>query len=588
MGITIFFALAGYLITDLLIQEWEQNGKIYFTGFYFRRFKRLYPALVVMLITTGAYITLFQKNFLVNLKSAIFTNLAFLNNWWGIGHSQNYFSLKLTSPFSDLWSLSVIGQYYLIWPILLTGLVVVIKNKRVISTLLLGISIGSAVLMGMLYSGTSTIDRVYLGTDTRLFSIVLGSLLAIVWPSTHLKTKITNGSRWLLNWIGIISLGLMIGLLFNVNGQSASVYHGLMFLMSVLATALIATCVHPGSNINRWLTNPIFTWLGTRSYGIFLYQLPIIVFYESRVKDYAVHPVISSLIILILIAIVSEISYRCIENPLRKIRYYQLKQLAKNILKFDNKHKLKFLWILLTVLIFVICNYGMTIRVPNYEYKNNLKLALNKQQNTLNSRNILALTNQQQTKITSDRKLTVSQFMEARKYGLTKQQYLNVAEIPITAIGDSILVNNGTDLQNVFQKVYISASIDYQMTKIKTELQHLRVEQHLSGIVLVDLGNSKACSKNQMEQLVQYIGKDQTIFWVNYHLPNKSNENRLNASINQIAEQHKNVHIIDWHTTSASHANWFLKDQLHLNKLGTINYTHLVATQISNYINKKR
>ena len=108
LGVPIFFVVSGYLITDLLRQEWEQNGKINIWQFYVRRMKRLYPALVFMLVTASAYITLFQRGLLNNLRGVVVSSLLYVNNWWQINNGLSYFDrFANESPFTHIWSLAV-------------------------------------------------------------------------------------------------------------------------------------------------------------------------------------------------------------------------------------------------------------------------------------------------------------------------------------------------------------------------------------------------------------------------------------------------------------------------------------------------
>lgn len=99
------------------------------------------------------------------------------------------------------------------------------------------------------------------------------------------------------------------------------VYYGGMFLISLAATVLVAVTAHPGADMNRWLTNPVFTWIGKRSYGIYLYQFPIMIFYEAKIKTLSDHVFLHSLVEIALILVVSELSYRFIEHPLTRLSY---------------------------------------------------------------------------------------------------------------------------------------------------------------------------------------------------------------------------------------------------------------------------
>ena len=91
LGVPIFFAVSGYLITDIFIQEWDRTGKIKLGAFYLRRLRRLYPTLVVVLVASTAYMTIFAHNLLSHIRSIILTNLTFVYNWWLVGHGQSYF-----------------------------------------------------------------------------------------------------------------------------------------------------------------------------------------------------------------------------------------------------------------------------------------------------------------------------------------------------------------------------------------------------------------------------------------------------------------------------------------------------------------
>ena len=132
LGVPIFFVVSGYLITDLLRQEWEQNGKINIWQFYVRRMKRLYPGLVFLLITASAYITLFQRGLLNNLRGVVLSSLFYVNNWWQINNGLSYFDrFANESPFTHIWSLAVEAQNYLIWPIIFVLLMVFVRKKKI-------------------------------------------------------------------------------------------------------------------------------------------------------------------------------------------------------------------------------------------------------------------------------------------------------------------------------------------------------------------------------------------------------------------------------------------------------------------------
>lgn len=335
LGVPIFMVVSGYLITDLLVQEWEQNHWINLKSFYLRRVKRLYPGLLTMLFATGAYITLFERQMLHNLNQIIITNILYVYNWWQIGHGQSYFDrfANNESPFTHLWTLSIEGQFYLLWPFVVVALIIGFKNKGRIARVLLGAGLVSAIWMAILYHPNADPSRLYYGTDTRMFSILVGAALAFVWPSTALKQKIIPRQRWTLDGIGLLSTITMLILMVKMNAESAFVYRGGLFIFSLLICVLVAVVAHPGSDWNRLLTNPVFNWLGKRSYGIYLYQFPVMIFFEGVFKNVAAHPALYPVIEVAIIFGLTELSYRFIEQPLAHYPYQELGQRMRQFVK---------------------------------------------------------------------------------------------------------------------------------------------------------------------------------------------------------------------------------------------------------------
>lgn len=591
LGVPTFFVVSGYLITDLLLQEWEQNGKIDFWGFYARRLKRLYPALVFMLVGTGTYITLFERSLLTNLRSIITTNMLYLYNWWEVGHGQSYFDrFNGESPFTHLWSLSIEGQYYLIWPLILTAMILIIRKKKTIAYILLALAAFSGLLMGILYTGPHALNRVYYGTDTRMFSIVFGALLAVIWPSTHLRKNISQGSRWTLNIIGLLSIAVMTVMFFELAGQNTFTYRGGMFIMAIVSTTLVATCAHPGADINRWLTNPVFAWVGTRSYGIYLYQFPVMIFYEMRISDIAAHPVLNALIEVILIMIISELSYRYIERPLRHYHYKRLGTSIAEFVKPNSSYGIKRLWLVPALALVGICLYGGAV-APTKAPKNVLQENIVKNQSRANAHNKVALAKQKKAKRLAankrkmrallNKKLTRQQYLIAKKYHLTKKQYLIAAHQPITAVGDSIMADNSHDLQTVFKQAYVSAKVGRQIWQAGDVLTALKKQGELAPNVLINLGTNSPMTSAQIDKVVKTIGRGHRIFWVNTHVPTRNWETEVNATIRKASRKYKNFYVIDWHGYSVGQQDWFWQDNVHPNPQGNVRYTHLVAKTIA-------
>ena len=295
LGVPLFLLVSGYFVTYQFSRQLKYGSHINLGHFYLKRFRRLYPTLIAMLILTTAYITLFARELLHNIRAVIVTNLTWIYNWWEISHGQSYFDqFRGVSPFTHLWTLGVEAQFYLLWPLIITLLFAVFKKLQNVRRVVFILAVLSAIEMALLYD-PANINRVYYGTDTRAFSLLLGSWLGLAWPLNRLRPNLQANSRRLLNIIGIIATVLTIVGFFSLNGQSAFTYRGGMFLYSFIGMILMATIIHPGAGMNKWFTNPVFHWVGQRSYGIYVYQYPVMVFYE-RVIKVGNHPLLNALV----------------------------------------------------------------------------------------------------------------------------------------------------------------------------------------------------------------------------------------------------------------------------------------------------
>ncbi|MCD5185216.1 acetyltransferase [Enterococcus gallinarum] len=581
LGVPVFFVVSGYLITDLLRQEWDQNGRIAVKDFYVRRMKRLYPGMVVMLLLSAAYITLFQRNLLNNLRGVVVSSLLYVNNWWQINHGLSYFDrFGNESPFTHLWSLAVEGQNYLIWPLLFILLMKLVKNRGTIFKIVIGCSLLSALLLAIWYSPGADPTRVYYGTDTRLFSIWMGSALAFIWPSTHLKKEIPKKAKRVLNLAGGLSfIGLVITF-FVLDDHLSFVYHGGMLLVSLLCTILVAVTAHPGASLNRWLTNPLFSYIGKRSYGIYLYQFPVMIFYEAKIGNVGENVLLHTLIEIVLILLISELSYRFIENPLRKFHYKDTFRTVRNWFSKPVISRQK-PWLLPGLLVSLVALYGIATAPVNYVDAQQQQLKENIAANKKAAEQTQKNANGSDTESTGENssKATEAEQSVMEKYGLTEAQVKKAEELEITAFGDSVMLDATADLQEIFPKAVVDGDVGRQLYESPELIKALKEKDLLRDTVLIGLGTNGSFTETQFDNLMKEIG-DRKVYWINVRVPTQRWQNEVNSMLEKMAAKYDNMTLIDWYDLSNEHEEWFYEDRVHPNPDGMLQYCTLVSQAI--------
>ena len=572
LGVPVFFVISGYLIVDLLRQEWDVTHKIDLKSFYFRRMKRLYPALIGVLVLSASYITLFQRNLLNNLRGVVVSSLLYFNNYWQIENQLSYFDrFHNPNPFTHLWSLSVEGQNYLILPLIFLLFYQVIRKKRNLATFFLLGSILSAIWMAICFKPGIDPTAVYDSTFTRLSSIWLGASLAIVWPSNRLKTQISVQAKKTLDIAGVVALlGIIISFL-TLSAQSSFLYYGGMYLVSILSAVLVAATAHPGADFNRFLTNPVFDYIGKRSYGIYLYQFPVMIFYESVVKNINHYLWLHTIAEVVLILAVSELSYRLIEVPCRRYDYSQLKTQVTEWFRLPAISKEKIMSI---PVIFVCCVALFGI----FTAPANQKDATQKAFEATIAKNKKAADATKTTQSTTEVIHTTNEI--ANKYQLTDKQLLKAQQMNLTMVGDSVMLGAVEEVKEIFPNVVVDADIGRQLYNGEQIIQTLLDKKLLANTVVIGLGTNGVYTEENFHKMMTVIGKKRKVYLLNAYVPTQRWQGDINRFLSKMADEYKNITLIDWYDLGKGHEDWFEEDHVHLKQEGQIGYTALIAQTI--------
>jgi peptidoglycan/LPS O-acetylase OafA/YrhL len=318
LGVDLFFVLSGFLITSLLLVEGHDTEHIALGGFWARRARRLLPALAGLIVGVVLYcIFIAQPAELSRIRGDAFATIAYVANWHSIASGQDYWALFRTpSPLEHTWSLAIEEQFYLVWPLVFTGLLAWWKRRTpqaVLVVALLGAA-ASTALMVLLYDPVNS-SRVYYGTDTRATGILLGAALAaaLAWRGP-LTSRAARIGLEVAGWAGAITLAIAWT---RLGGESTTLYRGGFFVCGLAAVLVIATAVHPE---RLWLGTVLgvrpLCLLGIISYGVYLWHWPVDLVLDGDRTGITGWPLF---FLQAAVAIgIAAVSYRYLERPIRR------------------------------------------------------------------------------------------------------------------------------------------------------------------------------------------------------------------------------------------------------------------------------
>ncbi|MED1060386.1 MULTISPECIES: acyltransferase family protein [Bacillus] len=564
LGVTVFFVLSGYLITDILSIEWKRNKRIDLKNFWLRRARRLLPGMLVMLIIVLAWITIFHSSLLGKMRGDSLAALLYFSNWWYIYHKLSYFeSFNQLSPLNHFWSLAVEEQFYVVWPFIISLAFYYIKKKsHIILFIVLG-AVASALAMAVLYEPGVDPSRIYYGTDTRAFSLLIGAALALIWPSSRLANKIIPQARLILDVVGGIALIVILIMFWKTNQYDPFLYRGGMVFLSIATALLVANLAHPASRIAQFLRFRPLRWMGVRSYGIYLWHYPIITLTNSKVNA-GEFSLTRAILQFLLIIIVAQISWKFIENP---IRQGALKNIGSKKWRMRNLALSGKLAIVGALLISTIVVFGLSTAS---QAKDNPK-----------KDKVEAVQTEQKEK---PKHPVAVREKPAEGPPQNKEQQEATAQTKepqtVTAVGDSIMIDIAPYLENAFPNIKIDAKIGRQLSQAIPAVEQLKNEGSLGNYVIIGLGTNGAFTKEQLVSLIKMIGNERKIVLINTRVP-RPWESLVNEKLKEVASEYQNVTLVDWYSASDGNKAYFAPDGVHLTKTGAEAYASLVAKEIN-------
>jgi peptidoglycan/LPS O-acetylase OafA/YrhL len=326
LGIDMFLTLSGFFIAAMLLQERRATGTINYWRFIKRRGRRLLPGHLLLLacVLVLGFLLLpagRQKALAGDVAASVFEVV----NWRFIAAEQSYFNhISLPSPLRHMWSLSVQEQYYVIFPLILIGIARFVRTQRTLLLFFGGLTALSLWRMWSLYVPGTDPSRVYYGTDTRIFEVLIGVLGAILlserafaFSRGRKHTGLLARYDKALGWAGLASLALLFYWMITLSEYSPWLFQGGLAAVCFLTMIAIVACSSPYDNLlQRLLSVAWLRWIGRMGFSLYIWHWPLVVFTALALPDWS--PGVRNTFSMALTVVIAWLSHTYLETPIHE------------------------------------------------------------------------------------------------------------------------------------------------------------------------------------------------------------------------------------------------------------------------------
>ena len=573
LGVDLFFVLSGYLISSLIIKEFRKTGTVNLYNFYIRRARRLLPA-VYFMITVGLVVMVLFNEVLLRKShlDAIFGYI-YSSNWWYIFHKLDYFdSFGAQSPFKHLWSLAIEEQFYMIFPLLF--LLVNGKKKSKDGTyklnknflyVVLGLILVSLIAHILLFD-INNISRIYFGTDTRAFSLLVGVVGAILYPMERLHSKVTPQQNMIYSILSLVSIAGLITVMIYTSEYNTWLYRGGFLLVAILGLIVIISSGKQHTLMSKLLSFKPIVFIGKISYSLYLWHFPVLVLTTpvSEIGNPNIFFVILRIVLTFAVAIVS---YVFVETPIRKLGFINyINIIFKKIRKRPRKSRKIYIGIVgLVSILFLMGIFGKSVPFISTAFVKEMEA--NKETQFVNNGNNKDNNQEKSSDSNKDKKDNKEDKNNSDK------KYSSVV-----VMGDSLTVDIGEKFQELYPGAVIDGKIGRQLYVAVEEAKSYSKYNNENSAIIFQLGTNGPFTESQIEELIKVFDKAD-IYFVNIKVP-RAWEKTVNTALKEAQEKHSNVKLIDWYSVANSTKDLFEPDRVHLNQTGIAEMVTLIEKNL--------
>ncbi len=588
LGVDVFFVLSGFLITSLILEEYDRAGRIDFRRFYIRRARRLLPAVFVLLIAVGIAVLLFYRDALSAFREDALATLFYVNNWWYILVDQSYFeSIGRPPLLKHLWSLSVEEQFYLVWPAV--ALLLVRRGGRpLVRRVAIVLALASTVWMAYLaIRGGYPIDadpsRAYFGTDSHIMGLLIGAALATVWRPGRLSADIPRSARILVTSIGAAMIAVVLGFYLFVGEFTPWLYRGGFLVLAIFTAVLIAAATHPASPLGPILGVGVLRYLGRRSYGIYLWHWPIFMVTRPGIDVPWSEPV-AFVVRIGVTLLIAEISYRFIEMPVRRGAVGDAWRAVRSGTERSFRSLLTMTAVGVAAVMAIVVTIGLVVTpgegrdaIPpdvaeamGIANDGPLVVSIDEDTDDDASEEAGAL-----VPVVPESPSDSTPTLDGGGLAQSTIEEIRAANGSVSVIGDSVVLGARGAITDTIPGAKVDAEVSRMPGAFTGRVKKLDRREKLANVVVLHPATNGVLTeeilRNTLDPLVDY----ERVVVVNAYVP-RSWERPNNRIIRNVVPDYPNVVIADWNARADGQRDYFVSDGIHLTRTGAAAFAELI------------
>ena len=593
VGVDVFFVISGFIITKSLVKECFDDT-FSLKDFWIRRSKRLLPAVLVLLASlimlsvilpvireyvegsAYAWFTPYIPDLegeLAIIKDQVAAVILYFINWQFIMNDVSYFEqMGRPSLLTHLWSLAIEEQFYIVWPMIISLIIIMCKKSRALVAACVAIPLCISVFLMTIYGQASPHDaRAYYGTDCRAFALLFGALLAVFWDKWR-ETQLTVWQRCFFHMIGPCGLIIIVYLSYTMKGGELFAFQGGLQGAAVGSVMIIMAGRWHQSVTSRVLQNGILSWIGKRSYGLYLWHWPVFILTDPA-YNYPIEGFYLLVLRLALLVGAVQLSYKFIEIPIR----------SGEFMKFSHtQHQAvwKFVGISVVSVMIMSCSAAVvTAKSDKGPYGGHVVVEKSQQKAVKQDESEAVLCEKKDASpdmadVPSNR---TEEVIEPVREIPEKTEKPTVTDVgnrtsdkdhksttePVLAIGDSVMLGAKVALESNIAGARVDAKVGRQFTAVLEIIKSLKVKNKIPSTIVIHSGTNGTINESQLVELMGLLSACKRVVIVNNYVP-RSWQKQNNEILGRVVPAYPNACLVNWYDVCLGHKQFLYKDGIHI------------------------